>query len=413
MRLYRYACLQLGHADCQPVCVVYTALVTPAFTRMGDATAAGFDPMQHPLMILSSRLDSLPQVVVSSSLLMQLEYFSELYYVSQANKASDEGQTNIVRAICTLVVGIEAMMAFKAVEKYRASLVCAPKLDFVRLESVCEEIVLRVLEFSVWHIAQMILFWPDDGRSRRLPHAVQKHTDATEAIVCRFALLRGFLGIRMDNEWLLPDHKMRPLILICSLEQIHFDYPKDRSELSPGHAANYDLYSGTDAGVTTVTITTGKRLHRLHCSQCHLFPESNILRVNPSILASTMTFLNLTAVVLPLLSLAAAIVVGALLRSNLAITRTLQSYLKFAYGSFLKPHTKNGHGNQQDALEGFYEYQADAYDTTRTSLLRGRDDMIKLVAAQLKCRKYDSKPIWVDVGSWVQLSLTRASLIGT
>jgi betaine lipid synthase len=32
---------------------------------------------------------------------------------------------------------------------------------------------------------------------------------------------------------------------------------------------------------------------------------------------------------------------------------TLEAYLKFIYGCFLKPHTGDGSGSQQDALVGF------------------------------------------------------------
>ena len=60
---------------------------------------------------------------------------------------------------------------------------------------------------------------------------------------------------------------------------------------------------------------------------------------------------------------------------------TIRSYLRFAYASFFKPHTSDGKGDQQDALESFYKCQADAYDTTRSALLRGREDMLRLVAA--------------------------------
>ena len=80
-----------------------------------------------------------------------------------------------------------------------------------------------------------------------------------------------------------------------------------------------------------------------------------------------------------------------------------QSYLKFFYASFLKPHTGDGTGNgQQDALESFYKAQAGVYDATRKRLLRGREDMLGLVAAQLKQKANgqdtrDEKRIWVDV----------------
>lgn len=81
----------------------------------------------------------------------------------------------------------------------------------------------------------------------------------------------------------------------------------------------------------------------------------------------------------------------------------VSSFLRFFYASFLKPHSRDGAGNgQQDALESFYKNQAGVYDTTRKRLLRGREDMLGLVAAQLvqKAAKNDthgSKRIWVDV----------------
>ena len=54
------------------------------------------------------------------------------------------------------------------------------------------------------------------------------------------------------------------------------------------------------------------------------------------------------------------------------------------------------------ALESFYKAQAGVYDATRRSLLRGREDMLGLVAAQLvqkaaSERTHDPKRIWVDV----------------
>lgn len=82
---------------------------------------------------------------------------------------------------------------------------------------------------------------------------------------------------------------------------------------------------------------------------------------------------------------------------------TLTSFLRFFYASFLKPHTGDGTENgQQDALESFYKAQAGVYDATRKRLLRGREDMLGLVAAQLvqkaaKDRTHDSRRIWVDV----------------
>ncbi|KAF2016249.1 hypothetical protein BU24DRAFT_462429 [Aaosphaeria arxii CBS 175.79] len=81
---------------------------------------------------------------------------------------------------------------------------------------------------------------------------------------------------------------------------------------------------------------------------------------------------------------------------------TLQAYLKFAWVCFFKPHTGDKSGSQQDALESFYNAQADVYDATRARLLRGREDMLGLAASQLKHRAEEGlisqRPVWVDIG---------------
>jgi hypothetical protein len=118
---------------------------------------------------------------------------------------------------------------------------------------------------------------------------------------------------------------------------------------------------------------------------------------------------------------------------------SIEAYLKFIYGCFLKPHTGDGTGSQQDALvchctfadhgtdraqESFYKAQASVYDATRLQLLRGREDMLGLVAAQLKHRTeaglISQRPVWVDVSQlgWNGLSATNlhrlvAVLVGT
>ncbi|KAG8163313.1 hypothetical protein KVR01_006610 [Diaporthe batatas] len=82
----------------------------------------------------------------------------------------------------------------------------------------------------------------------------------------------------------------------------------------------------------------------------------------------------------------------------------MRSLLLFAYGCFLKPHDGDGKGSQQDALESFYKAQAGIYDTTRSALLKGREDMLALAAAQLRARAGGDRPrsqkkrVWVDVG---------------
>ncbi|KAH7046041.1 hypothetical protein B0J12DRAFT_149765 [Macrophomina phaseolina] len=81
---------------------------------------------------------------------------------------------------------------------------------------------------------------------------------------------------------------------------------------------------------------------------------------------------------------------------------TVEAYLRFVWGCFIKPHSGDRTGNQQDALESFYKQQASVYDATRAKLLHGRDDMLGLVAAQLQHKAnaglYPRKPVWIDVG---------------
>lgn len=84
------------------------------------------------------------------------------------------------------------------------------------------------------------------------------------------------------------------------------------------------------------------------------------------------------------------------------LSRTVYDHACFCWNCFLKPHTGHRPRNQQDALESFYKAQASIYDSTRMRLLRGRDDMLGLVAAQMRHRvdsgALDLRPVWVDVG---------------
>ncbi|KAI9882914.1 MAG: S-adenosylmethionine-dependent methyltransferase [Watsoniomyces obsoletus] len=79
-----------------------------------------------------------------------------------------------------------------------------------------------------------------------------------------------------------------------------------------------------------------------------------------------------------------------------------RSLCVFIYASFLKPHTGDDEGyQQQHALESFYKSQASVYDATRRRLLRGREDMLGIVAAQLRHRADTgqlAERIWVDFG---------------
>ncbi|KAL2262178.1 hypothetical protein VTK26DRAFT_2211 [Humicola hyalothermophila] len=82
----------------------------------------------------------------------------------------------------------------------------------------------------------------------------------------------------------------------------------------------------------------------------------------------------------------------------------LRSLLLFCYSCFLKPHSGGDKGTQQDALESFYAGQASVYDVTRKALLKGREEMLALAAAQLRSKAAEvdgsdrRKRIWVDVG---------------
>lgn len=114
----------------------------------------------------------------------------------------------------------------------------------------------------------------------------------------------------------------------------------------------------------------------------------------------------------PLYAGIAATLLGGIAISGLAASRgtrhdndspgVFRSFVLFFYSCFIKPHQGDSKASQQDALESFYKKQAGAYDATRKLLLRGREDMLALVAAQLeaKAKMSDdnkSKRIWVDV----------------
>ena len=78
-----------------------------------------------------------------------------------------------------------------------------------------------------------------------------------------------------------------------------------------------------------------------------------------------------------------------------------KTLLLFAYHCFIAPFTgkskeksKNSNG-QQSALESFYENQANIYDSTRTFLLKGREQSLELAVSHLSKKK---DLVWVDVG---------------
>jgi betaine lipid synthase len=87
----------------------------------------------------------------------------------------------------------------------------------------------------------------------------------------------------------------------------------------------------------------------------------------------------------------------------------IRSLWLFFYNCFLKPHDGDAKHNQQDALESFYKGQAGAYDATRKALLKGREDMLALAAAQVihkanqdvEGRPQAGRRVWVDVSDYV------------
>ncbi|KAF7504315.1 hypothetical protein GJ744_002504 [Endocarpon pusillum] len=123
-----------------------------------------------------------------------------------------------------------------------------------------------------------------------------------------------------------------------------------------------------------------------------------------------MAFLNRAlALVLAAVTCCKGILVSVLQLLGLPSTAILKAasehlvpYWSFFYASFLKPHTIVSIDGQRGALESFYSTQADSYDVTRARLLKGREDMLSLAAAQLKFREgVEEMPkgrIWVDIG---------------
>ena len=107
--------------------------------------------------------------------------------------------------------------------------------------------------------------------------------------------------------------------------------------------------------------------------------------------------------VFSVVSLSIAVAFLILAYYNRSLLSTAQGLAKFCWGCFLKPHTGDRTRDQQDALESFYKAQASIYDATRVRLLRGREDMLGLAAAQIRQRVVAElcprRPVWVDVST--------------
>ncbi|EEH04506.1 conserved hypothetical protein [Histoplasma capsulatum G186AR] len=116
----------------------------------------------------------------------------------------------------------------------------------------------------------------------------------------------------------------------------------------------------------------------------------------------SLPHLQIAAAAVFVVALVSSVLLFVLRKPKMKHDSAIYTYFKFFYASFVKPHESHGQGDQQRALESFYKTQAAVYDATRKRLLRGREDMLGLLAAQLKCkqqsgRKQSPKPIWVDL----------------
>lgn len=93
--------------------------------------------------------------------------------------------------------------------------------------------------------------------------------------------------------------------------------------------------------------------------------------------------------------------------SVIILTRIFEPQLKFVWYCFIRPL---GSIDQKDRLDKFYKGQADIYDQTRSSLLRGRNTMLSLSASHL-CALRTSFPtkrlVWVDIGGGTGHNIER------
>ncbi|KAJ1555017.1 hypothetical protein HK096_010241 [Nowakowskiella sp. JEL0078] len=93
-----------------------------------------------------------------------------------------------------------------------------------------------------------------------------------------------------------------------------------------------------------------------------------------------ITYLPLTFQIAALVSLSIA---------GYFLNKVGKPYIRFAWNCFILPLISKkpdglGSNEHQNRLEQFYQGQADIYDVTRRRLLRGRNTMLKLCAAQLR-----------------------------
>lgn len=85
--------------------------------------------------------------------------------------------------------------------------------------------------------------------------------------------------------------------------------------------------------------------------------------------------------------------------SLIKYNKTVNSILLFCWNCFIKPFlnkpTLNKNTEQQSNLELFYKNQAHIYDKTRSYLLKGRTECLKLAATHLDSQ---TDLVWIDIG---------------
>ncbi|KAI9808195.1 MAG: hypothetical protein M1825_004652 [Sarcosagium campestre] len=126
--------------------------------------------------------------------------------------------------------------------------------------------------------------------------------------------------------------------------------------------------------------------------QLRFLTEKNLAFILPGVILA----------IIVLLALAFSTLTYPSLKGVQDVSEFLQNYWRFFRASFLKSHARDQTGGQQGALENFYKSQAQAYDATRKRLLRGREEMLILVAAQIHyafdSRSDEDRPVWIDLG---------------
>ncbi|VEU23590.1 DEKNAAC104616 [Brettanomyces naardenensis] len=111
------------------------------------------------------------------------------------------------------------------------------------------------------------------------------------------------------------------------------------------------------------------------------------------------------------MSLLALIVATAVIGS--VFNARCKTVLMFCWNCFVKPFMpssvrRSRSAAQQQALEAFYETQAKIYDTTRSTLLKGREDSLKLAISHLSKTK---NLVWVDVGGGTGFNIEQMDSI--